>query len=152
VYLKGHTAVRWTLEVVVLPVSDVDRAKEFYSEKLGFNVEIDNSSGEDFRIVQLTPPGSYCSIAFGKGLAEMPPGSVKGMQLVVPDLPAARKELLERGFDPGEIQFFDPNTGPRSATPEDDLDFSGFLFFSDPDGNGWAIQQISDAKRPGLYS
>jgi catechol 2,3-dioxygenase-like lactoylglutathione lyase family enzyme len=143
--------MRWALELVVLPVTDVDQAKEFYSEKLGFKIEVDTSSGENFRVVQATPPGSYCSIGFGIGLVQMEPGSVKGLQLVVPDLKQAQAELRDRGFDPGEITYFDPSSGPRPATAEDDLDFSGFLFFSDPDGNGWAIQQISDEKRPGLY-
>jgi catechol 2,3-dioxygenase-like lactoylglutathione lyase family enzyme len=143
--------MRWALELVVIPVSDIDRAKQFYSETLGFKVEVDESPNEDFRIVQVTPKGSYCSIGFGKGLVEMPPGSVKGLQLVVPDVRQAQNELRNRGFDPGEITFFDPEYGPRPATDEDDLDFSGFLFFGDPDGNGWAVQQISDEKRPGLY-
>jgi catechol 2,3-dioxygenase-like lactoylglutathione lyase family enzyme len=142
--------MRWALELVVIPVSDIDHAKQFYTETLGFDLEVDESPTDDFRVVQLTPPGSYCSIGFGKGLVEMPPGSVKGLQLVVPDVREAQKVLRDRGFDPGEITFFDP-AGPRPATAEDDLDFSGFLFFSDPDGNGWAIQQISDEKRPGLY-
>ena len=144
--------MRWALEVVVIAVTDIDRAKQFYSEKLGFNLDHDNRSGDHFRVVQFTPPGSGCSIAFGKGLAEGEPGSIPGLQLVVPDLRKAREELIARGLDIGQIQYFDPAAGPRPATDDDNLDFSGFLFFSDPDGNNWAIQQASDEARPGLYA
>lgn len=143
--------MRWALELVVIPVTDVDQAKEFYRDKLGFSIDVDSSNGDDFRVVQASPPGSYCSIGFGVGLVQMEPGAVKGLQLVVPDVRQAQQELRDRGFDPGEVTYFDPASGPRAATEDDDLDFSGFLFFSDPDGNGWAVQQISDEKRPGLY-
>jgi catechol 2,3-dioxygenase-like lactoylglutathione lyase family enzyme len=134
--------MNWTLEVVVVPVADVDRAKEFYSEQLGFNVDHDSKFSEEMRVVQLTPPGSGCSIVIGKGIADMTPGSLQGLQLVVPDIRAARAELLERGFDAGEIQVVGPE-GRRPAGEEDELDNTGFLFLSDPDGNGWAVQQIS---------
>jgi catechol 2,3-dioxygenase-like lactoylglutathione lyase family enzyme len=134
--------MNWTLEVVVVPVADVDRAKEFYSEQLGFNVDHDSEFSEEMRVVQLTPPGSGCSIVIGKGIADMTPGSLQGLQLVVPDIRAARAELLERGFDAGEIQVVGPE-GRRPAGEEDELDNTGFLFLSDPDGNGWAVQQIS---------
>jgi catechol 2,3-dioxygenase-like lactoylglutathione lyase family enzyme len=132
--------VNWTLEVVIVPVSDVDRAKAFYSEQLGFDVDHDTKIGEGNRIVQLTPPGSGCSIVVGEGVVpDMKPGSLKGLQLVVPDIHAARAELVERGVDVGEIQVMGEN-----PTPEPDpLDNVGFVFFSDPDGNGWAVQQIS---------
>jgi catechol 2,3-dioxygenase-like lactoylglutathione lyase family enzyme len=132
--------MRWALEVVVVPVSDVERAKAFYAEQLGFHVDHDTTIGEGNRIVQLTPPGSGCSIVVGEGLVpDMAPGSVKGLQLVVPDLPAARAELAGRGLDVGEIQVVG-----KSPTPQPDpLDNVGFVFFADPDGNGWAIQQIS---------
>ena len=132
--------MNWTLEVVVVPVWDVDRAKTFYAEQLGFAVDHDTVVSEGNRIVQLTPPGSGCSIVIGEGLVPpMPAGSLKGLQLVVRDLRAARAELLERGVEVGEIQVLG-----ESPTPQPDpLDNVGFLFFGDPDGNGWAVQQIS---------
>jgi predicted enzyme related to lactoylglutathione lyase len=120
--------VDWRLELVQVPVSDVDRAKTFYTEKAGFNADYDEKVGDEIRFVQLTPPGSGCSIAMGTGLGgDMPPGSVRGLQLVVSDIHAARKELVDRGVEVSEIQEFD---------------WGSFVFFSDPDGNGWAVQQI----------
>jgi catechol 2,3-dioxygenase-like lactoylglutathione lyase family enzyme len=130
----------WTLEVVVVPVSDVDRAKAFYAEQLGFNLDHDTTIGDKNRVVQLTPPGSGCSIVVGKGaVPDMPPGSLKGLQLVVSDIHAARSRLVERGVDVSEVQIMGENPLPDG----DPLDNVGFVFFSDPDGNGWAIQQIS---------
>jgi predicted enzyme related to lactoylglutathione lyase len=117
----------WRLELVQVPVSDVDRAKAFYTEKAGFHADVDVTVREGLRFVQLTPPGSACSIALGTGLGAMEPGTIQGLQLVVPDVHAARAELLERGLDVGEVQEFD---------------WGWFVFFSDPDGNGWAVQQI----------
>jgi catechol 2,3-dioxygenase-like lactoylglutathione lyase family enzyme len=134
--------VNWTLEVVVVPVSDVDRAKTFYAEKLGFAVDHDTRISDTYRVVQLTPPGSGCSIVVGEGVVHMQPGSLKGLQLVVKDLRAARAQLLERGVEVGEAQVIGPS-GPRPARDGDDLDNVGFVFFDDPDGNGWAVQQIS---------
>ena len=134
--------MNWTLEVVVVPVSDVGRAKAFYAEKLGFDVDHDTKISEEFRVVQLTPPGSGCSIVVGKGVVDMPPGSLKGLQLVVNDIRAARVRLVERGVEVGEVQVVGAS-GPRSARDGEDLDNVGFVFFSDPDGNGWAVQQIS---------
>lgn len=132
--------MNWTLEVVVVPVSDVDRAKAFYADRLGFNVDHDTVISDDVRIVQLTPPGSGCSIVIGKGaVPDVPPGSLKGLQLVVPDLEAARAQLVERGVDVSEIQVLGEN--PRPVP--DPLDNVGFVFFNDPDGNGWGVQQIS---------
>lgn len=134
--------MNWTLEVVVLPVADVDRAKTFYAEKLGFAVDHDTTMN-DARIVQLTPPGSGCSVVIGRGVVpEMPPGSIKGLQLVVADLRAARAELVERGVQVSEIQVFG-ESGLRPSREDDNLDLAGFVFFDDPDGNGWAVQQIS---------
>ncbi|WP_019588803.1 VOC family protein [Deinococcus apachensis] len=132
----------WTLEVVVVPVSDVERARAFYADGLGFAVDHDTRVSETRRIVQLTPPGSGCSIVVGTGLSSMRPGSLQGLQLVVRDLRAARTQLLERHVEVGEIQVLGP-TGARPAQPGEDLDNVGFLFFNDPDGNGWAVQQIS---------
>ena len=134
--------MNWTLEVVVVPVSDVDRAKAFYAEQLGFNVDHDTKDArvtEGKRIVQLTPPGSGCSIVLGEGITDMPPGSLKGLQLVVSDIDAARAQLAKRGVEVGEIQVL----GENPTSQPDPLDNVGFVFFSDPDGNGWAVQQIS---------
>jgi catechol 2,3-dioxygenase-like lactoylglutathione lyase family enzyme len=132
--------MNWTLEVVVVPVSDVERAKAFYSEQLGFDVDHDTKVSEGNRIVQLTPPGSSCSLVLGEGIVpDMRPGSLKGLQLVVPDVKAARAELVERGVEVSEVQVLG-----ESPTPQPDpLDNVGFVFFSDPDGNAWAVQQIS---------
>jgi catechol 2,3-dioxygenase-like lactoylglutathione lyase family enzyme len=129
------------LEVVQVPVSDVDRAKAFYTEKAGFNLDHDNWHGA-LRVVQLTPPGSACSIVIGTGLVEMDPGSIKGLQLVVPDIREARDELASRGLEISEVQVFDTG-GPRPFREGDALDNVGFAWFNDPDGNGWALQQIS---------
>ena len=119
----------WKLELVAVPVSDVDRAKAFYTEKVGFNLDHDNVVNESLRFVQLTPPGSACSIAIGLGITDAEPGSVKGLQVVVPDADAAHAELANRGVEVSEVQ---------------DYPWGRFVFFSDPDGNGWAIQQLPD--------
>jgi catechol 2,3-dioxygenase-like lactoylglutathione lyase family enzyme len=134
--------MNWTLEVVVVPVSDVDRAKTFYAEKLGFDLDHDTKISDEYRVVQLTPPGSGCSIVVGKGLVDTTPGSLKGLQLVVNDIRAARAQLVEREVEVGEVQVVGAS-GPRPARDGEDLDNVGFVFFSDPDGNGWAVQQIS---------
>jgi catechol 2,3-dioxygenase-like lactoylglutathione lyase family enzyme len=118
----------WRLELVQVPVSDVDRAKDFYTEKAGFNADVDVTVQEGLRFVQLTPPGSPASIAIGTGLTEMEPGSIQGLQVVVADADAARAELLERGVEVSEVQ---------------DFPWGRFVFFSDPDGNGWSVQQIT---------
>jgi catechol 2,3-dioxygenase-like lactoylglutathione lyase family enzyme len=117
----------WKLELVAVPVSDVDRAIAFYTEKAGFNLDHDHKVSDSLRFVQLTPPGSACSIALGVGLSEAAPGSVKGLQLVVKDADAARSELVARGVEASEVQ---------------DYPWGRFTFFNDPDGNGWAVQQI----------
>ncbi|MCW6006636.1 VOC family protein [Micromonospora sp. CPCC 205371] len=135
--------MNWTLEVVVVPVSDVDRAKAFYAEKLGFNVDHDTQIGDKMRIVQLTPPGSGCSIVISQGMSEMVPGSLKGLQLVVADLRKARAELVDRGVDVTEIQLYTREGTTRPARDDDNLDNEGFVHLSDPDGNAWSIQQIS---------
>jgi catechol 2,3-dioxygenase-like lactoylglutathione lyase family enzyme len=127
----------WKLEVVVLPVSDVDASKKFYAEQCGFNVDVDHVAG-DFRVVQLTPPGSACSITFGKGIGEnMAPGSLKGLQLVVPDVTAARAELVERGVDVTPIRHLDNGTWIDGKGEP----WNSFIFFDDPDGNSWAVQE-----------
>lgn len=134
--------MNWTLEVVIVPVADIDRAKSFYADRVGFNVDHDTTVSDEIRIVQLTPPGSGCSIVIGKGaVPEMPPGSLKGLQLVVPDIHRARDELAGRGVDVSDVQKVGDNPHPG-----DPLDNVGFVFFSDPDGNAWAVQQISARK------
>jgi catechol 2,3-dioxygenase-like lactoylglutathione lyase family enzyme len=127
----------WKLELVAVPVSDVDRAKAFYTEKAGFNEDLDHRGSDEFRVVQLTPPGSACSIALGIGIVDTPPGSVQGLQLVVSDIEAARAELVERGLEVSDVQHFDG----RDRWPGGAGNWNSFVFFSDPDGNGWAIQQ-----------
>ena len=134
--------MNWTLEVVVVPVSDIDRAKSFYADQVGFNVDFDTKVSEQMRVVQLTPPGSGCSIVIGKGIAEMPPGSLQGLQLVVSDIYAAHAHLVERGVEVSEVRVFDGDLS-RLERGGEALDNVGFVFFSDPDGNGWAVQQIS---------
>jgi catechol 2,3-dioxygenase-like lactoylglutathione lyase family enzyme len=133
--------MNWTLEVVVVPVSDVDRARFFYEKDMGFAVDHDTGAGER-RFVQLTPPGSGCSIVIGTGLTEMEPGSLQGLQLVVNDVRKARAELADRGIEVSEVRFAGP-AGFRPAKDDDDLNNAGFVFLSDPDGNGWAVQQIT---------
>ena len=133
--------MKWTLEVITMPVSDIDRSKAFYADKLGFNVDHDVVISESARVVQLTPPGSSCSIAFTKGLGEgMAPGSLKGVQLVVADIQKAHAQLLERGVEVSEVTRLGENPGPV----DHELDNVGFVFFDDPDGNSWAVQQISN--------
>src|SRR3712207_6290887 len=117
----------WKLELVAVPVSDVDRAKAFYTEQAGFNADHDHTVSDEIRFVQLTPPGSACSIALGKGITDAPPGSVQGLQLVVEDIEAARAELAGRGVDVSEVH---------------DFPWGRFVFFADPDGNRWAVQEI----------
>jgi catechol 2,3-dioxygenase-like lactoylglutathione lyase family enzyme len=116
----------YKLELVPVPVTDVDRAKSFYTEKLGFNADIDQQVNENLRFVQLTPPGSACSISIGTGTVDSEPGAARGLQLVVADIEAAQAELRERGLDPGDVQ---------------DFPWGRFLFLSDPDGNTWSIQE-----------
>jgi predicted enzyme related to lactoylglutathione lyase len=124
---KGTPIMDWKLELVAVPVSDVDRAKAFYTEQAGFEADHDHKVSDEVRFVQLTPPGSACSIAIGTGLVSSQPGSVQGLQLVVADIHAARAELVERGVDVGEVQEFP---------------WGSFVFFTDPDGNGWSVQQV----------
>ena len=117
----------WKLELVAIPVSDVDRAKAFYSERVGFVVDHDHRVSDEVRFVQLTPPGSACSIAIGLGVTEAEPGSVKGMQVVVADIERAHAQLVDRGVDVSDVQEFP---------------WGRFVFFQDPDGNSWAVQEI----------
>ncbi|MBA3407707.1 MAG: VOC family protein [Solirubrobacterales bacterium] len=119
--------MEWKLELMAVPVSDVDRAKAFYTERAGLNAGHDHTVSDEIRFVQLTPPGSACSIALGKGVIDAPPGSVQRLQLVVADIHAAHDELAGRGVEVSDVQEFP---------------WGSFVFFSDPDGNGWAVQQL----------
>src|SRR5262245_40519744 len=132
--------MNWTLEVVPVQVSDVDGSGAFYADQLGFNVDHDTVIGDSVRIVQLTPPGSGCSIVIGYGFVPyMEPGSLKGLQLVVPDIHKAHEYLASRGVKVTEVRKIGEN--PRPVAHE--LDNVGFVFFDDPDGNSWVVQQIS---------
>jgi catechol 2,3-dioxygenase-like lactoylglutathione lyase family enzyme len=133
--------MNWTIEVVLIPVTDVDRAKAFYSEKLGFNVDVDHKASEAFRVVQLTPPGSGCSISLGIGITDAEPGSVRGIHLVVPDIEQAHAQLTDRGVDVSPIQHFEGGQIVPGPDPER-RDFGSYVFLSDPDGNTWAIQEV----------
>jgi catechol 2,3-dioxygenase-like lactoylglutathione lyase family enzyme len=126
--------VDWKLEVVAVPVSDVDRAKTFYSEQVGFHLDHDHTVNENLRFVQLTPPGSGCSIAIGEGIVDTPPGSLAGLQLVVEDARAARAELVARGVE---------------ATEVEDLPWGSFTYFRDPDGNRWSVQGLDRREAAG---
>jgi catechol 2,3-dioxygenase-like lactoylglutathione lyase family enzyme len=139
---RGGHVVDWRLELVVVPVSDVDRAKAFYTEQTGFTVDVDHRAGEDFRVVQLTPPGSACSVALMRN--ETSAGSVQGLHLVVPDIDVARAELLERGAGASEIFHFGP-TGQLPGPDPRRARYASFLSFSDPDGNGWLVQEVGPA-------
>jgi catechol 2,3-dioxygenase-like lactoylglutathione lyase family enzyme len=130
----------WKLELVVVPVSDVDRAKAFYIEKAGFDLLVDHSAGEDFRVVQLTPPGSACAIAIMRN-TEMAPGSLHGLHLVVSDIDAARAELVERGTDVSEIFHFESGRQMPGPDPQRSS-YNSFLSFDDPDGNSWLVQEV----------
>jgi catechol 2,3-dioxygenase-like lactoylglutathione lyase family enzyme len=130
----------WKLEVVVVPVSDVDRAKEFYADKVGFRLDVDHRAGENFRVVQLTPSGSACSIVIGTGVGDGAPGSMRGLQLVVSDIEAAHAELVSRGVQCSEVSHFVEGRMQPGLDPEG-REFGSFVFFSDPDGNSWAVQQ-----------
>jgi len=133
--------VDFKLELVVVPVSDVDRAKEFYTEKAGFTLDVDHRAGEAFRVVQLTPPGSACSITIGTGVTQVAPGTYQGLHLVVTDIEAARAELVERGMDVSEPFHFGAEGQAPGLHPER-ADYGTYLSFSDPDGNGWLVQEV----------
>jgi catechol 2,3-dioxygenase-like lactoylglutathione lyase family enzyme len=133
----------YKLELVVIPVSDVDRAKAFYAERLGFALDVDTVPGEGFRVVQMTPPGSACSITIGTGLTDAAPGSYRGTHLVVTDIAAARAELVERGVDVSEIRHFDREAGEWAPGPDPShAKYNSFADFSDPDGNTWVLQEV----------
>ncbi len=129
------------LELVLLPVSDVDRAKVFYTEKVGFNLDVDHQPSDEFRVVQMTPPGSACSVTIGKGLTDAAPGSVRGTHLVVADIEAARAELVERGVEVSDIRHMGSDGWAPGPDPEH-RDYASFADFRDPDGNSWVLQEV----------
>jgi catechol 2,3-dioxygenase-like lactoylglutathione lyase family enzyme len=131
----------WKLELVVVPVSDVDRAKDFYIEKLGFTLDVDHRASDAFRVVQMTPPGSACSISIGVGVTDAPAGSVRNLHLVVSDIEAAHAQLVERGVESSGIQHFE-GTGPVPGPDPERRKYNSFVFFKDPDGNTWALQEV----------
>ncbi len=130
----------YKLELVIIPVSDVDRAKAFYSEKCGFAVDVDFSPNDDFRVVQLTPPGSACSITIGKGLSDAPAGSYRATHLVVTDIVAAREALVAKGIEVTEIRHMTPD-GWQPGPEPNRTDYNSFADFADPDGNTWVLQE-----------
>jgi catechol 2,3-dioxygenase-like lactoylglutathione lyase family enzyme len=136
----------YKLELVLVPVSDVDRAKAFYAEKLGFHLDVDTSPMEGLRVVQLTPPGSACSITIGTGLTDAPPGSYRGTHLVVEDIEAAREELVSRGVEVSEIRHVDREKGEWQPGPDPaHAPYNSFADFGDPDGNAWVLQEVRRA-------
>jgi catechol 2,3-dioxygenase-like lactoylglutathione lyase family enzyme len=134
------------LELVLVPVSDVDRSKAFYTEKAGFNLDVDHRAGDDFRVVQMTPPGSACSISIGKGITKAAPGSVEGLHLVVSDIVGARAELAERGVDVSEVRHLESGAWVPGPNPER-RDYESFADFRDPDGNTWVLQEVRRNER-----
>jgi catechol 2,3-dioxygenase-like lactoylglutathione lyase family enzyme len=130
----------YKLELVLLPVADVDRAKAFYTEQCGFTLDVDHRAGDDFRVVQLTPPGSACSVTVGTGLLDTAPGSVRGLHLVVTDIEAAREELRARGVDVSDVRHMTPQGWQPGVDPSH-TDYGSFADFADPDGNTWVLQE-----------
>jgi catechol 2,3-dioxygenase-like lactoylglutathione lyase family enzyme len=131
----------YKFELVIIPVTDVDRAKAFYEDRLRFHLDVDHAAGEAFRVVQFTPPGSACSVSFGRGLgSDAPPGSAQGMHLVVIDIAAAHAELSGRGVEMGPLHHF-VDGEQRPGVDPDHADFNTFARFTDPDGNGWVLQE-----------
>jgi catechol 2,3-dioxygenase-like lactoylglutathione lyase family enzyme len=131
----------YKLELLLIPVSDVDRAKAFYVEKLGFNLDVDHQPSEEFRVVQMTPRGSACSITIGIGITKATPGSYEGVHLIVKDIEAARVELVGRGVEVSEIRHMGPEGWEPGPDPEHS-DYNSFADFSDPDGNTWVLQEV----------
>jgi catechol 2,3-dioxygenase-like lactoylglutathione lyase family enzyme len=131
----------YRLELVLIPVSDVDRAKAFYTEKVGFHLDVDHQPKEEFRVVQMTPPGSACSITIGIGITDATPGSYRGTHLVVGDIESAREEMVGRGVEVSEIRHMGPEGWQPGPDPEH-RDYNSFADFSDPDGNTWILQEV----------
>jgi catechol 2,3-dioxygenase-like lactoylglutathione lyase family enzyme len=136
------------LELVLIPVSDVDRAKAFYTEQVGFQLDVDTTPTDEFRVVQMTPPGSSCSITIGKGITDAAPGSYRGTHLVVTDIEAARAELVGRGVEVSEVRHFVRETGEWEPGPDPThSDYNSFADFRDPDGNSWVLQEVRYEKK-----
>ena len=133
--------MNYKLELVLIPVSDVDRAKDFYVEKCGFTLDVDHRPNEDFRVVQITPPGSACSLTIGKGLTTAQPGAYRGTHLVVTDIEAARAELMARGIEVSDIRHMTAQGWQPGPDPTH-TDYGSFADFSDPDGNTWVLQEV----------
>jgi catechol 2,3-dioxygenase-like lactoylglutathione lyase family enzyme len=131
----------YKLELVLVPVSDVDRAKAFYTDQLGFTLDVDHKAGDSFRVVQLTPTGSTCSISFGIGITDATPGSVRGLHLVVTDIDAAHAELSARGVKVGDVRHMTPAGWQPGVDPEH-AKYNSFAEFADPDGNTWVVQEV----------
>ena len=129
------------LELVLIPVSDVDRAKAFYVETVGFHLDVDHEPNDEFRVVQMTPPGSACSITIGRGITSATPGSVRGTHLIVSDIEEARAELVERGVEVSAVRHMTPSGWVPGPDPEHQ-DYNSFADFSDPDGNTWVLQEV----------
>jgi catechol 2,3-dioxygenase-like lactoylglutathione lyase family enzyme len=137
--------VDYKLELVLIPVSDVDRAKDFYTKKMGFSLDVDHAPSDDFRVVQMTPPGSACSITVGKGLTNAEPGSYRGTHLVVSDIVAAREHLVSRGVEVSDVRHFDREQGEWQPGPDPAHGkYASFADFADPDGNTWVLQEVPE--------
>jgi catechol 2,3-dioxygenase-like lactoylglutathione lyase family enzyme len=135
--------VDFKLELVLIPVTDIDRAKAFYVDKLGFNLDVDHEVSEAFRVVQMTPPGSACSITIGRGMTDAAPGSYRGTHLVVNNIEAARDELVGRGVEVSDIRHFDRESGEwKPGSDPDHSRYNSFADFADPDGNTWVLQEV----------
>jgi catechol 2,3-dioxygenase-like lactoylglutathione lyase family enzyme len=134
------------LEVVIVPVQDIDRAKAFYVDKLGFNLDVDHKAGEEFRVVQMTPPGSACSVTVGKGISDAVPGSYRGTHLIVTDIEATRAELVSNGVEVSEIRHMTPE-GWQPGVDPGRTDYNSFADFADPDGNTWILQEVKHPAR-----
>jgi catechol 2,3-dioxygenase-like lactoylglutathione lyase family enzyme len=136
----------WKLEAIVVPVADVDRAKKFYTEQLGFRLDVDHATGDTFRVVQMTPPGSACSITIGINVGGGDPGTTKGLHLVVDDIEAAHAQLEANGVENSGVQHFEDGRMVPGPDPER-RDYGSFIFFADPDGNTWAVQHVTQSVR-----
>ena len=137
--------MEFKLELVLVPVTDVDRAKSFYVEQAGFNLEVDTPVGEDMRVVQVTPRGSACSVGFGVGITAAPPGTAQGLHLVVTDIVAARDDLVKRGVEVSEVRHLESGTWVAGPHPQR-ANYESFAQFNDPDGNAWVLQEVNHAK------
>ena len=137
--------MEFKLELVLIPVTDVDRAKAFYTEQAGFDLEVDTPVGEDMRVVQVTPPGSACSVGFGTGITAAPPGSAQGLHLVVSDIVSARADMLRRGVKVSEVRHLESGAWVPGPDPQR-ANYQSFADFADPDGNVWLLQEVKRAE------